>query len=490
MPKPSRNLRSTKFATRSDLFGIDLRSLAAFRIALALLVLADLGFRSQVLEAFYTDAGVLPRSLVDLPLQGFSLHLLSGAFAFQAVLCGLAGLFALLLLFGYQTRFAAVGSWLMLSSLHVRNLHVVNGGDDWLRAMLLWSILLPVGARWSLDARRVRPKLAGPVFLSLASAALLLQFAYVYLCAGFTKRGPEWHSTGTAIQAALAQGHWVRPFGEFLNRYPEWLRILTPTVAYFEIAAALLMFLPVFTGRLRGFLIVSFWLLQLGFGLSLQVHLFPWISTAATLPFIPSSFWDRLSKRAAWIAEPDLSSAAVRNPVRQRPREPAWAWWLQSALAIFLITWVLISALTFYVSLDSPGLRRVRSVGYIFGLLSTWHMYSAPSSQASTYEIIAKLKDGSIINLLSTADVGRSTSRTLRSHCGKMYLAEMAKRHTQPAERQQYLLWLSQQWNQGQPLDRQVQNIKFFDVKRNILTPGPPRRDLLLEGDFSRPDSP
>ncbi len=490
MPQPLRKLRSPKSASRLDLFGIDLRSLAAFRVALALLVLTDLSFRARVLEAFYTDAGVLPRSLVDLPLQGFSLHLLSGALAFQALLFGLAGLFALLLLLGYQTRWAAFGSWLLLSSLHVRNLHVVNGGDDWLRAMLLWSILLPLGARWSLDARRARPRLAGPMFLSLASAALLLQFAYVYLCAGFTKSGPQWHSTGTAIQAALAQGHWVRPFGEFLRGYPELLRILTPTVAYFEIAAALLLFLPVFTGRMRGYLIISFWLLQLGFGLSLQVHLFPWISTAATLPFIPSSFWDRLSIGIPWIAESKLCTASVRNHARQFPYKPAWVWWLHQALASFLIAWVMISALTYYTSLDSPGLRRLRSVGYIFGLLSTWHMYSAPSSQASTYEIIAELKDGSSINLLSTPDVGHTTSRTLRSHCGRMYLAEMAKRHTQPAERQQYLLWLTQQWNLVQPLDRQVQNIKFFDVKRDVLTPGPLRRELLLEGDFRHPVPP
>ena len=43
-------------------FGIDTRSLAAFRISLGLLILADLALRSRNLRAFYTDFGVLPRS--------------------------------------------------------------------------------------------------------------------------------------------------------------------------------------------------------------------------------------------------------------------------------------------------------------------------------------------------------------------------------------------------------------------------------------------
>jgi len=485
MPKPSRNPRSQKLTGLSDLFGIDLRSLAAFRIALAGVVLVDLVGRARVMQAFYTDTSVLPRSLIDAPLHGFSLHLLGGSFAFQALLFALAGLFALLLLSGCQTRLAAVGAWLLLTSLHVRNLHIVNGGDDWLRAMLLWSVLLPLGARWSLDARRARAKFPGPVFLSVAGAALLLQFTYVYLCAGFTKNGPEWHSTGTAVQAALGQTHWVRPFGQFLGQYPELLRSLTPMVVYFEVGAALLLFLPFFTARVRGVMIVSFWLFQFGLGLSLQLNLFPWISSVATLPFIPSSFWDQLAKRITWLAERNPAHEAAHNSVRQRPARTLWVWRLEQALAVFLIGWVIIAAVSHYASLKSAGLRQMRSVGYILGLLATWEMYAAPPLQSSSYEVMAKLKDGEIVDLLKSPDAGPQADRTRRSHYGRLYLAEMAKKHTQSNERQQYLLWLCRQWNGDKPANRQVENIKFFEVKQAILKPEPPRRDLLLEGDFT-----
>ena len=47
-----------------ELFGIDTRSLAVFRIGLALAILADLLIKAPDLIAFYTDDGVLPRALL------------------------------------------------------------------------------------------------------------------------------------------------------------------------------------------------------------------------------------------------------------------------------------------------------------------------------------------------------------------------------------------------------------------------------------------
>ena len=44
-----------------EIFGADLRSLAVFRVVLALLVLADLANRATDLYKHYTDAGVLPQ---------------------------------------------------------------------------------------------------------------------------------------------------------------------------------------------------------------------------------------------------------------------------------------------------------------------------------------------------------------------------------------------------------------------------------------------
>lgn len=69
----------TEIARR--LFSIDVRSLAALRTCLGLLILVDLWLRSEFLTEHYTDAGVLPRQAVDLANFGFvpSLYMLDGS---------------------------------------------------------------------------------------------------------------------------------------------------------------------------------------------------------------------------------------------------------------------------------------------------------------------------------------------------------------------------------------------------------------------------
>src|SRR5689334_4327307 len=107
-----------------ELFGIDLRSLALFRMGLALLILFDLIFRSFSLRTFYTDWGVLPRYVLLEKFVGIghlSLHLINGTTIFQVILFLIAGLFALALLVGYRTQWATFFSWLLLLSLHSRN---------------------------------------------------------------------------------------------------------------------------------------------------------------------------------------------------------------------------------------------------------------------------------------------------------------------------------------------------------------------------------
>ncbi len=84
------------------IFGIDARSLALFRVALALVLLSDLWLRIANLGAFYTDAGVLPRAAqieiyAGLPAL-FSFHLMSGTLGGQGVLLGIQVVAALALL--------------------------------------------------------------------------------------------------------------------------------------------------------------------------------------------------------------------------------------------------------------------------------------------------------------------------------------------------------------------------------------------------------
>ena len=103
-----------------EIFGADLRSLATFRIVLALLVLFDIANRSTDLSAHYADSGIMPRTvLVEQVLSpwAFSLHLMNGAEAFQALLFGVAALAAFGMLVGYRTRLMTFVLWALLLSI-------------------------------------------------------------------------------------------------------------------------------------------------------------------------------------------------------------------------------------------------------------------------------------------------------------------------------------------------------------------------------------
>jgi hypothetical protein len=64
-----------------ETLGVDLRSLALFRICLGSLILVDLVLRSVDLQAHYTDFGVLPRGVLwEMYSQWhISLHTASGS---------------------------------------------------------------------------------------------------------------------------------------------------------------------------------------------------------------------------------------------------------------------------------------------------------------------------------------------------------------------------------------------------------------------------
>src|SRR5207249_2480615 len=137
-----------------SIFGIDLRTLALFRVMLAMVVLADLALRARDLTAHYSDRGVLPRAALigDIGSWKPSLHFISGSATFQAMLFVLAGLVALAMLVGYRTRIATFISWVFVLSVEARNPGVFQGGDHLLYLLLFWGMLLPLGARFSVDA--------------------------------------------------------------------------------------------------------------------------------------------------------------------------------------------------------------------------------------------------------------------------------------------------------------------------------------------------
>src|SRR3712207_3360366 len=152
-----------------EVFGADLRSLAVFRIVLALLVLADLANRATDLRQHYTDAGVLPRTALvqeGLTPWAFSLNLMNGRLFFQVLLLVAAALAALGLLIGYRTRLCTIVLWVLLLSIQWRNPLVGGSDGPLLRLLLFWGMFLPLGAYWSVDRTKDAVSRLSTQFLS------------------------------------------------------------------------------------------------------------------------------------------------------------------------------------------------------------------------------------------------------------------------------------------------------------------------------------
>jgi hypothetical protein len=300
--------RSWWRAKAFEVFGADLRSLAAFRVVLAVLVLADLANRATDLSAHYADKGVLPRTVLleeVLSPWAFSLNLMNGEPWFQVLLLGAAAVAALGMLVGYRTRTMTIIVWLLLLSVQWRNPLVTGADGPLLRLLLFWAMFLPLGAYWSID-RALReaaiPRLS-PRFLSLATVGLFMQIAFVYWFTAALKAGPEWRTDGTAIYYALSIDQIATPIGHYMLRFPELLEVLTFATFGFEAFGLFLLFCPFFTGPVRTGAVLAFMSLHFGIWLTMDIGIFPFISAFCMVCFLPGWFWGSVTELRAALPE-------------------------------------------------------------------------------------------------------------------------------------------------------------------------------------------
>ncbi|MGC1307189.1 MAG: HTTM domain-containing protein [Phormidesmis sp.] len=283
-------------------YSLDVRSLALLRIGLALVILTDLATRFGDLTAHYSDLGVLPRAVLNdgmLKPGYWSIHALSGSPIFQALLFGVAAICALAMLFGYHSRLATIGSWVLLISIHNRNPLLIFAADDVLRAVMFWAMFLPLGAAYSVDRAMntaVRPV---PVrILSGATIALMTQQCFIYIFSAiFKTTNSAWWPDGTAVYYSLSYDQYVTALGQVLLNLGPLLTVFTLVTLVLEWVGPLLIWSPVRNDFCRMVAVVLFVSLHAGFGLTLNLGIFPFLSIVTWLAFIPTSVWEGLSKR-------------------------------------------------------------------------------------------------------------------------------------------------------------------------------------------------
>ncbi|MFK7897733.1 MAG: HTTM domain-containing protein [Myxococcota bacterium] len=363
---------------------MDLRSLAAFRAGVALLLLLNLLLRARDLSDFYTDAGVIPReSLAAFRQSGitpWSLYSLSGDMPWVAFLFLVSAATAIVLGLGWRTQASTALSWILLISLEHRNPLVLTGGDLLLQLLLFWSIFLPLGEVWSIDARRLRPSTAGSIprsVFSVASAALLVQVAIIYPVAALFKwREPIWRSL-EAFGAAMQVDGVATAFGEALAAVPDLAPVISGATLVFEAFAWGIAFCPWQTARFRIAAVAIFSLFHLlGPGATMRLGYFPLVMVVAWVPFLPALFWERClgfaAGRSASAALEDsdlLEAGSIRAPASVNA----------VVAALLLIVGIHLGHYLGWV--DRSGVfasQIVRPVVALLGLEQRWSLWSLP----------------------------------------------------------------------------------------------------------------
>lgn len=507
-----------------EVFGADLRSLAALRIVLAIMVLIDLARRATDLVAHYSDEGVLPRSELDPSPYSFSLNALSGAPEFQALLFGLAALGAVSMLVGYRTRLATFVVWLLVLSIQLRNPLVLTGGDTLLHLLLFWGIFLPLGAVWSLDRLRTSAQNTASRGLSMhlfsaGTVALFLQIALMYWVTAINKSGEEWWN-GTALYYALSYDRGVTELGSYLLNFPMLLTVLTFATLALEALGPLLLFSPVFNATLRTAGVAAFMGFHFGIMATLSVGLFSLYAALCMVCFLPGWFWDRLVPELR--AGIERSVGAVRRAEHRGSSPPAGAGSvsfvsagglsassLQSgasgttagsrptALRSSLLTNLL--ALGFLLNMLGWNLASVSPLGVptpayqisvLSGLSQGWFMFApSPPKHDGWWVIPGELEGGQRVDLLPVIhndyemqevsydkpeDIG-ATVRNWQKYLNYMTTTEFVdtpERHAdQRDKRESFASYLCQEWNSRHADGEYLEKLKIVYMRETTLPP-------------------
>lgn len=259
----------------------DPRWLGLFRICFGCLLITELLYRWSYARLLFSNDGVLPNHYALFAPMGQDSFSVYHAFStLGEVHVAFALTFAVFACFtvGYRTRLFHVLSAVLITSLHSRNLFVENGGSVVTHSLATWTVFLPLGRCFSVDAvrrsladedehtaeqlnRRSVPKLEP--FVSIVVGALLLQWSVIYFFNCVHKSGEGWRN-GSAIYWFLHQDRIVTWVGV-------WVRDHVP----FAVLALLTRATLVVEGMLALVLLVPFgyrWLRRCAFLLALALH--------------------------------------------------------------------------------------------------------------------------------------------------------------------------------------------------------------------------
>jgi hypothetical protein len=145
--------------------------------------------------------------------------------------------------------------------------------------MLLLSTLLPLNGR----------TVANPIVVWIYT----LWLGGTYWTAGWAKGDNGWRQ-GSALADYLVPSGFTKPLGEWLGQFPGLLQPVSVALPYFEISIPILLIIALYRPRFRSALFIAAIVFHLGILFLLRVDDISYCSLVSWLPFLPTSFWDKV----------------------------------------------------------------------------------------------------------------------------------------------------------------------------------------------------
>ncbi len=206
---------------------------------------------------------------------------------------------AVLVTIGFMTRLSTIALYLCFMSLQMRNIYILNGGDNLLRVCGFFLMFAPAGAALSVDRLlriwRGKEGIAVPESSPWAQRMMQIEASIVYFTTAWWKTlGVTWMK-GTAVYYSLHLREIARfpipgMHSPFLMRLAAWGTLVV------EFSAGIL----VWFRDLRYFVLLAVIGLHLGIEYTMTLPLFEWITIATLITFVDPA---DLSRVWAWIRQ-------------------------------------------------------------------------------------------------------------------------------------------------------------------------------------------
>ncbi|MCX8079999.1 MAG: HTTM domain-containing protein [Bacteroidia bacterium] len=372
---------------------LDARSLSLARICIGFILLLDGIYRIQYAEPFFSDEGIWPSHLIkNFGWQPgyWSVHLWIGGKVWLYVCLFLQIFLSVLFIAGIGRKITQFFLWAILVSAHNRNLYILQSGDDLIRNFLFLSLFTDMFEYFTINNQK---RIYHYERISSGNILIIFQIFTVYLFTVYFKlQGNDWLPDGQAVYYALSIDQIRYPVGNLIYEYPGLMRVLSYTIYIMECLIALFIIMPYKTSFFRTWAFLMLIFIHTGFAISMKIGFFPFISMATASIFIPTSWWEFLSKKFDFFKKNYVSG-----------KYPFYDLFLEGIIIkAFLLFLILTLNLT---SVKSFPFEPDRPLAYVINVLRLnqyWGMFSPNIPRADGWhEAWGRREDGSVYVLES-----------------------------------------------------------------------------------------